>query len=214
MFGCLFAAEEDEEYFDGEEEEAEEDVAPERAVTGKRGGTANPTSPGPSTFGGALGVWTPPSTPPSSPPGSSPVAAATLPAQEKRRGRRMSGDGTRDRVGDKHTRRGGRWPREPAPAPAGDTFLYGCKQDNSARFVFCLLLYIIVTDLNFVYFVKKTGVLSGFFSLASRFQLASPVMGGGDAGGFARPVPSPVSWLGGQRGREMPPGTTLDFWPH
>ncbi|XP_054658284.1 E3 ubiquitin-protein ligase TRIM63 isoform X1 [Grus americana] len=34
-FGHLFAAEEDEEYFDGEEEEVEEDVAPERTVMGK-----------------------------------------------------------------------------------------------------------------------------------------------------------------------------------
>ncbi|KAM4884704.1 LOW QUALITY PROTEIN: E3 ubiquitin-protein ligase TRIM63 [Sylvia borin] len=34
-FGRLFAAEEDEEYFDGEEEEVEEDAAPERTVMGK-----------------------------------------------------------------------------------------------------------------------------------------------------------------------------------
>ncbi|KAM9268016.1 LOW QUALITY PROTEIN: E3 ubiquitin-protein ligase TRIM63 [Morus bassanus] len=34
-FVCLFAAEEDEEYFDGEEEEVEEDAVPERAVMGK-----------------------------------------------------------------------------------------------------------------------------------------------------------------------------------
>lgn len=34
-FGRLFAAEEDEEYFDGEEEEVEEDAAPEMTVMGK-----------------------------------------------------------------------------------------------------------------------------------------------------------------------------------
>lgn len=34
-FGLLFAAEEDEEYFDGEEEEGEEDAAPERTMMGK-----------------------------------------------------------------------------------------------------------------------------------------------------------------------------------
>lgn len=35
MSDRLFAAEEDEEYFDGEEEEVEEDVAPEGTVKGK-----------------------------------------------------------------------------------------------------------------------------------------------------------------------------------
>lgn len=34
-FGHLFAAEEDEEFFDGEEQELEEDAVPERTVMGK-----------------------------------------------------------------------------------------------------------------------------------------------------------------------------------
>lgn len=34
-FGRLFAAEEDEEFFDGEEEDVEEDAVPERTVMGK-----------------------------------------------------------------------------------------------------------------------------------------------------------------------------------
>lgn len=123
-----------------------------------------------------MGTWIP-YNPKSSPPGRSPVAAAIAGA-----GCPATGLGTGG------TRHGGRWPHEPAPAPAQDTFLYGCKQGQFRTFCIFLLLYIILTGLNFVYFVKKTGVLGVFCSLASRFRLW-------DAGGFAGLVSPPVSQL-------------------
>lgn len=112
-------------------------------------------------MGELQGLGPPLTPPPSSSPGSSPVAAAALPAQEKRRGRRMSGDGTRD---------GGDTLWGPAASQAGACsstghFSIRVQTGQFCTFYIFLVLYIIVTDLNFVYFVKKTGVLSGFFSL-------------------------------------------------
>ena len=110
----------------------------------------------------------PPRTPPFSPPGRSPVAAATLPAQEKRRGRRMSGDGTRD---------GGDAPRGPTAWRAGacsstEHFSIWVQTRQFRTFCIFLVLYIIVTDFNFVHFVKKIGVWGGFIS--SPLVLGSP----------------------------------------
>lgn len=96
----------------------------------------------------------------------------------------MSGDGTRDR-GDTP------WgPVASRAGPCSSTGHFSIRVQTGQFRTFCifLLLYIILTGLNFVYFVKKTAVLGGFCSLASRFQLW-------DAGGFAGPVSSPVSQL-------------------
>lgn len=82
-----------------------------------------------------------------------------MPAQEKRRGRRMSGDGTRD---------GGDAPWGPVASRAGpcsSTGHFSIRVQTGQFRTFCifLLLYVILTGLNFVYFVKKTGALGVFF---------------------------------------------------
>lgn len=122
--------------------------------------------------GGFIGVPIPPQHPPTT---------LSLPQPPSSRGgRRMSGDGTWGRAD------GGWLPGEAMAAPAQDTFLYGCKGLFRTFYMF-LVLYIIVMELNFVYFIKKTSAL-GIFSppLASHFQLTGPGMGSGDARGFPR----------------------------
>lgn len=81
----------------------------------------------------------------------------------------MSGDGTWGRAD------GGWLPGEATAAPALDTFLYGCKGLFRTFYMF-LVLYIIVTELNFVYFIKKTSAL-GVFSPLSPLIFGSQVLG-------------------------------------
>lgn len=133
-FGRLFAAEEDEEYFDGEEEEVEENAAPERTVMGKGQSTAEPTSPAPSsTHGGALRAWTLLGHPILS-LGSFPVATAT--------GETPPGTGcpATDLGWEGHTAGTGSLASRRL-LQHRTLFYTGAKQDNSARFIiplFCI----------------------------------------------------------------------------
>lgn len=111
----------------------------------------------------------------------------------------MSGDGFG--MGGTHGR--DRQPGEPAPAPAQDTFLYGCKTGQFRTFYNSLVLYIIVTDLKIVYFVKKTGASGGYF--LPRLSLSAPRPRGGHRGwvcqaGAITGVPAST-----RRGRGTPP---------
>uniref|UniRef100_A0A8B9TDV4 RING-type E3 ubiquitin transferase n=2 Tax=Anas platyrhynchos TaxID=8839 RepID=A0A8B9TDV4_ANAPL len=180
------ADEEDEEFYEEVEEETEGDSAPGRMVTGKDGHlraglTVEPPPRAPPHKGGngenLLGFPSPPQHPPTT---------LSLPQPPSSRGgRRMSGDGTWGRAD------GGWLPGEATAAPAQDTFLYGCKGLFRTFYMF-LVLYIIVTELNFVYFIKKTSAL-GIFSLplASHFRLTGLGIGSGDTGGFPRAGPAP-----------------------
>lgn len=136
-FGLLFAADEDDEYFDGEEEEVEENAAPERTVMGKGQSTAEPNSPGPSsTQGGALGAWALLDHPILS-LSSFPVATATLPAVEKL----PRAQDVRRRFGMGGTQGRARQPGEPCPLQHTTLFYTGANRTNSARFViplFCI----------------------------------------------------------------------------
>lgn len=113
----------------------------------------------------------PPSTPSSSPPGSFPVAAATLPAQEKRCGRRMSGDGTRDRGG--HAAGAGGLASR-CLLQHGTLFYTGAKRTiPHVLYLFCFVYNCHGFEF-FVYFVKKTGGSGGFFSSPLVLGLPTP----------------------------------------
>lgn len=122
-----------------------------------------PPSQDPQEPMGELGVDGTPFDPSIPSPCSSPVAAVALAAWEERHGCRMSVDGTRDR---------GEAPWSLVASQASACFSTGhfSIRVQTVQFrTFCifLVLYIIVIDLNFVYFVKKTGVLGAFVCFSS-----------------------------------------------
>lgn len=153
----------------------------------------------------------PPSTPSSSPLGSFPVAAATLPAQEKRCGRRMSGDGTRDRGG--HAAGAGGLASR-CLLQHGTLFYTGAKRTIPHVLYLSCFVYNCHRFEFFVYFVKKTGGLGGFFFprlLFSACQLCNGHWGCRWVcrAGAVTGVPAST-----RCGSGMLPSPTLNFQPH
>lgn len=136
---------------------------------------------------------------PSSSLGSFPVATATLPAREKRPRardvRRRLWDGGDTRQGPAAWRAG-------ACSSTGH-FSIRVQIGQFRTFYNSLVLYIIVTDLKFVYFVKKTAALGGYFLPRLSFSARQPRRGHRGwlcRAGAIRSVPA-----GSRRGTGTPP---------